>query len=67
MKKLITFVVVLFVSVSVLAPNANAVVAPNGLANQCCDVNGYPRCVIPWIPAGGSCFCYGIPGNGYAC
>lgn len=67
MKKLITFVAVLIVSVSAFAPSASAVVAPNGMANECCDGNGYARCLVPWMPAGAACYCNGIPGTGYAC
>lgn len=67
MKKLIAFVTVLFIGVSVMAPSAQAVVYPNGMANQCCDGNGYPRCWVPPMPAGYSCYCNGIPGTGYAC
>lgn len=67
MKKVIAFITVLFVGIAVLAPNASAVVAPNGLANQCCDAAGNARCIIPWIPAGAACYCNYVPGVGYAC
>jgi len=67
MKKLIAFVTVLFIGISVMAPSAEAVVAPNGMANQCCNMAGYAVCWVPWMPAGANCYCNGVPGVGYAC
>jgi hypothetical protein len=46
---------------------AEAVVYPNGLANQCCNPAGYPVCSVPWMPAGAVCYCNYVPGTGYAC
>lgn len=66
-KKIISCAFVLFTGVMLFAPTANAVVAPNGMANQCCDASGTPRCMVPWMPAGAACYCNFIPGQGYAC
>jgi hypothetical protein len=69
MKKfIVAFVAVLFISISVMAPSAEAVVFPNGMANQCCSpYTNMPVCGGGWQPAGSQCTCVGVPGFGYAC
>lgn len=71
MKKIALALIVCFAFVLPFATQekiAEAVVYPNGMANQCCSpATGYPVCWVPLMPAGASCWCNGVPGNGYAC
>jgi len=66
MKKLMISVIVMVVGmVAFLAPIRP--VEAQVMSNQCCDVYGNVKCLMPvYGPVGGSCFCFG-QGNGYIC
>jgi hypothetical protein len=71
MKKLIIRIIAIC-SIVAISSSKTAEARPyliNGVVygDQCCDGNGYPRCIINMSLINTACVCYGISGYGYVC
>ncbi len=65
MKKIISALFAIAISIVVMAPATNA--EAQFSTNRCCDGNGVVRCFMPVMaPVGSSCFCFG-QGGGMVC